>query len=196
MIINAVKTTGNEIALQDEKAILYHLMGMLKNEISAAERRLKTEESGNKIAYLQGKCAGYMRLSMIMNECCGISSEDIKEYPAFIQLKEIEKEDMWDMQTIEYKDLEHWYGKLRALQHTAAWTAINTAIDAKITQKKNYLYFSADKSRDLYFARGWHIIITAFSEWIEEIEQRYTVETEKREKERKECLPFDEFETA
>lgn len=50
-----------------ENEFLDFVISNLKAQVKTDEALLKVEESGNKIAFLQGFCSGYKRLEKILN---------------------------------------------------------------------------------------------------------------------------------
>ena len=62
-----------------ENEFLGFVISNLKAEVKTDEALLKVEESGNKIAFLQGFCNGFKRLEKILNGI--ITIENVSDCP-------------------------------------------------------------------------------------------------------------------
>lgn len=160
------------------------LIFYINHEVKVLEAQLQTEESGTKIAIIQGKLAGYNSMISILNE---IENTDFK---SITQSEEI---------PCKYNDeLKRWYCessnfdlvlKLH-LMFTDVFETLaefNQLGQKKVDDKKDFLFYRAEKGRDLHFVKGWFFMFNILNDWNEAIQNQY----EYLSKKNRENLPFD-----
>lgn len=154
-------------------------------EIRMAIAKLEVEESGRDVARLQGNLSGYKKLISAM---C-----------AEFHLSQIEVEDngessvlLADLDDAELDVAQH---DAIELQNSEEWKAVIARIDAIIEGSKNYLLYSAEKSRDLDLKQGEYkgmMICNDFFSAIEnEVKRRRAIAEQKA---REPDLPFEDEE--
>lgn len=161
-----------------ENEFLDFIISNLKAQVKTDEALLKFEESGNKIAFLQGFCSGFKRLSKILN---GITTlENISDCPenVFYWDSEQKKYHLGE-EKLSYLDLVH----LNVLVYDFIDfydDKIKKLVDEEIEECKNLLFFNSEKGRDIFFYHGVYQAIIAPIEYANAIIEEYNIETELR----------------
>ena len=150
----------------------------LKAEVKTCEAKLKVEESGNKIAFLQGFCSGFKRLEKILNSL--IIEINVLDYPEnmFYWDSEQKKYHLGE-EKLSYSDLVH----LNALVYDFIDfydDKIKKFVDEEIEECKNLLFFNSEKGRDIFFYHGVYQAIIAPIEYANAIIEAYNIETDLR----------------
>lgn len=159
-------------------------MKVLRNEMNLTEASLQTEESGNKIAFLQGKCAGYRSLCNILAEN---GYTDYTKLTAFSEgIVKCNEENEWYTITTDFSVLLDW--NLKTLVIEEIMSEIKESFDKRIQKMKDKLFYDAEKGRDLHFVKGWYFIMSVFKNWCRVIQNAY----EMVKKEESQKLPFDD----
>lgn len=86
---------------------LKKFMEQLRFRMNIIENSLQTEESGNKIAFMQGNCAGFRALCAGLNEAGYGDFSDVKKSENTIFAFD-EKENTWSVTTSKYDTLLQW----------------------------------------------------------------------------------------
>lgn len=163
-----------------ENEFLDFVISNLKAQVKTYEALLKVEESGNKIAFLQGFCSGFKRLEKILN---GITTlENISDCPKnMFSYYSLEKKYHLVEDKLSYSDLVH----LNALVYDFIDfydDKIKKFVDEEIEECKNLLFFSSEKGRDIFFYHGVYQAIIAPIEYANAIIEAYNIETDLRKK--------------
>ena len=159
-----------------ENEFLDFVIFNLKAEVKTCEAKLKVEESGNKIAFLQGFCSGFKRLEKILNS---LSIEiNVSDCPKnmFYWDSEQKKYHLGE-EKLSYSDLVH----LNALVYDFIDfydDKIKKFVDEEIEECKNLLFFNSEKGRDIFFYHGVYQAIIAPIEYANAIIEAYNIETE------------------
>ena len=161
-----------------ENEFLDFVISNLKAQVKTDEALLKVEESGNKIAFLQGFCSGFKRLEKILN---GITTlENISDCPGnMFYYNSLEKKYHLVEDKLSYSDLVH----LNALVYDFIDfydDKIKKFVDEEIEECKNLLFFSSEKGRDIFFYHGVYQAIIAPIEYANAIIEAYNIETDLR----------------
>lgn len=161
-----------------ENEFLDFVISNLKAQVKTDEALLKVEESGNKIAFLQGFCSGFKRLEKILN---GITTlENISDCPENMFFYDsLEKKYYLVEDKLSYSDLVH----LNALIYDFIDfydDKIKKFVDEEIEECKNLLFFSSEKGRDIFFYHGVYQAIIAPIEYANAIIEAYNIETDLR----------------
>lgn len=161
-------------------------MKVLRKEMNKTEASLQVEESGTKIAHLQGKCAGYRSLCKILVESGYVDYTEQKETADGIM--ELDKENDWYINTSDYHVLLDWH--LKAMDVEEIMSELKKPFEQRVEKMKNKLFYEAEKGRDLHFVKGWWFIFAIFDDWCAAINSAYEVARQQKERE----LPFDDEE--
>ena len=167
-------------------------MVMLRTEMNRTEASLQTEESGTKIAFLQGKCAGYRSLCKILVESGYSDYTDARLTEELIF--ECNKENEWYCKTGDYNVLSYWH--LKAMDIEEIMSDIKKPFEKRVETMKDKLFYEAEKGRELYFVKGWYFILAIFDDWCAAINLAYEVAKKIKEHEldfgdNEERDPFD-----
>lgn len=141
---------------------LNKFMQIMRSDMNVIEATLQTEESGNKIASLQGECSGYRSLCKELESCGWPNYAERKEtmQTLFKYDSEYEK---WTCTTSNYATLLEW--ETYALDVEEALDEARGKMDKRLNDRKDWLFYRAKKGRDLYFSRGWYKRFIALGEW-------------------------------
>lgn len=157
-----------------ENEFLDFVISNLKAQVKTDEALLKVEESGNKIAFLQGFCSGFKRLEKILN---GITTlENISDCPEnMFSYDSLEKKYHLVEDKLSYSDLVH----LNALVYDFI-DFYDDKIKKSLMKKCKNLFFNSEKGRDIFFCHGVYQAIIAPIEYANAIIEAYNIETELR----------------
>lgn len=134
------------------------------------ETRLTVEESGNEIAYLQGQVSGYNILKNVIEEKTGEIA--IGEKQCIFRYNR--DEDFWFIEKdISKENIQSMYYQSQVLKDELENYGVNKEIKAYINEKKDWLFYEAEKGRDLHFCRGFNLILEMFNAWIRAIERKW-----------------------
>lgn len=150
---------------------LEKFMGVMKHHTSVIEARLQTEESGNKIAFMQGQCAGYRRFCTVVSENAGVLIPDSESIRGLIEWND--KERKWICTSKEYKNLLEW--ETYALDIEELLDSVKKQLNVEVEKMKDRLFYDSEKSRDLHWTKGWWCMVSAFSDWCVLIHEAYAV---------------------
>lgn len=161
-------------------------MKVLRKEMNKTEASLQVEESGTKIAHLQGKCAGYRSLCKILVESGYLDYTEQRE--TMDGIVELDKENEWFVNTSDYHTLLEWH--LTSMDIEEIMSEIKKPFEKRVEKMKDKLFYEAEKGRDLHFVKGWWFIFAIFDDWCAAINSAYEVARQQKERE----LPFDDEE--
>lgn len=164
---------------------LKKFMEQLRFRMNIIENSLQTEESGNKIAFMQGNCAGFRALCAGLNEAGYGDFSDVKKSENTIFAFD-EKENTWSVTTGKYDTLLQW--NCVALDVEEAMEGARKQLQEKINKKKDWLFYESQKGRDLYWIKGWWCIMSCFDDWCVKIHDAYKI----AKKDHDYSLNFDE----
>lgn len=141
--------------------ILYGQMLYVATKDQAA---LLCEESGTKIAELQGYCAGVKKFSELLQKV---------DY----NTTDVEETEPWADQDdpLPIKKLEKIVAMLDELEEDPVWELLVKYQEEEIEAKKNTLYYESEKGRDLYFIKAWHKAITQIDTWAADMKAQYEI---------------------
>ena len=171
--------------------ILERFIKHLNQEVYIRELRLQTEENGMKIAQLQGYITGTKIYKKLMDAAgfANIYTDDREEMFFSIDENGDEKCSL-NPQGIEASNIMS-----QALILMPEYKDFQKNREAKIEDAKNHLFFYSDKSRDLYWYRGWFEAITQVDDYIHALNAKFELLKQKKEqaaKQAEEELPFEE----
>lgn len=157
-------------------------MPYFNHEIKLLEAQLQTEESRTKVVIIQGKLAGFRSMIKILNDIEGFDLNAItetKEIPCKYEDKE------WVCNSMDFDTVRIFKTMFDDL--TDKITLFNQMGEKKIEDKKNHLFYCAEKGRDLHFVKGWYFAFNIMNEWQQAVSDRYNLLSNEKKQE----LPFE-----
>lgn len=164
---------------------LIKFMSALRFRMNQIENSLQTEESGNKIAFMQGNCSGFRNLCGALVDAGFGDYSTIKASEGTI-FNFDEKENTWSIATSEYSVLLDW--DLAAMDVEEVIEGARKQFDDRINKRKDWLFYNSKKGRDLYWTKGWWCIMSCFDDWCAKIHDAYKI----AKKEHDYSLNFDD----
>lgn len=173
----------DEMKKVETPEIILTLIQQLNFEAGMKERLLQQEESGNKIANLQGFLSGVRAYKQAMRDSGYILDEEfdgtekrlipfLDDGVCIIELPELRKVNL----DIDEATISDEYDEFKVF-----W-------DNAIDKQKDWLFYISEKGRDLHFVKGWYEAMR----WVDETIEQLKVELEFAEKAAAESLPFDD----
>lgn len=173
----------DEMKKVETPEIILTLIQQLNFEAGMKERLLQQEESGNKIANLQGFLSGVRAYKQAMRDSGYILDEEfdgtekrlipfLDDGVCIIELPELRKVNL----DIDEATISDEYDGFKVF-----W-------DNAIDKQKDWLFYISEKERDLHFVKGWYEAMR----WVDETIEQLKVELEFAEKAAAESLPFDD----
>lgn len=147
-------------------------MRQLRFRMNIIENTLQTEESGNKIAFLQGNCAGFRSLIAALKEAGYDDYTDVKRADVFM-FNFDEKNHRWSVTTGKYSVLIDWNQTAYDIEEVLS--EARKPIETRINKMKDRLFYQAEKGRELYFVKGWYCILSCFEDWCVKIHDAYAI---------------------
>lgn len=165
--------------------ILLTLVQQLNCEAREAEIALQSEENGSKIAKLQGFLAGATEYKEVMIESGYVLD---RKYFGTQECKTpyILGSDF----TGSLAELRDIISDIDDLTESYIYEEFFKELRRRIERKKDDLFYSSDKGRDLYFVKGWHKAITKIGNTIGDL----CAILDEMEKGKAEMLPFGDEE--
>lgn len=160
------------------------LIPYINHEVKILEAQLQTEESGTKIAIIQGKLAGFNSMISILNEIEITDFKIIKESEK-IPCKYDSEFQKWGCLCDDFDKVLNLNIIFNSVEERLK--RFNELGENKIKQRKDWLFYTAEKGRDLHFTKGWFFAFNILNDWKEAIQKQY----EYLSKRNKENLPFD-----
>lgn len=160
--------------------LLCELMRQMAFVIKQKEARLQIEENATEIAKMQGYLAGFRKYGTIImtagfdydyrvniaTECPWVDDDKAPDYSELLQIHLMNSE----------------------LQKNETYKAMAVLLESEIDQKKDFLFYQSEKSRDMHWCKGWYQAISQVEGWIETLENSYELETKRKS----ESLPFED----
>lgn len=162
-------------------AIFLRLLEQLNSKAYEKEVLLQVEESGNKVALLQGFLAGTQKYKSLMRE--NGYTFDIKYDGTTERGNPYFEDDSCTLEIFEMRAILLDFDELAA---TNGYKKFKELLSNAIDKRKDLLFYESEKGRDLHFTKGWYAAIT----YIDELIERLTSELEDRDKVAAESLPF------
>lgn len=148
------------------------------------ESALHIEESGQKIATLQGRLKGYRKLFDLLKKE-GVNTSVKGEFIDIFPLEYDQESQRWNCGKVDYLDLMVW--EEEAKDADLILKKIRVELNELVNAKKDWLFYHSTKSRDLYFIKGWHFSMSMLSDWCVAIHDGFYKAKKKHEEE----LQFD-----
>lgn len=146
------------------------LIPYINHEMRILEAALQTEESGTKIASIQGTLAGYKSMISLLNE---IEITDFKIIKESEKLPCTYKPDMqrWVCLSDDFDTVYQLHSIFRDVEEKLK--RFNELGEEKVKQKKDWLFYEAEKGRDLHIVKGWFFAFKVLNDWKEAIDKQY-----------------------
>ena len=149
----------DEMKKVETPEIILTLIQQLNFEAGMKERLLQQEESGNKIANLQGFLSGVRAYKRAMRDSGYILDEEFdgteKRLIPFLDD---------DICTIKLPKLREVVYALNENTTSEDFEKFKKAWDEAIDKQKNWLFYISEKGRDLHFVKGWYEAM----KWVDE----------------------------
>ncbi|EMB44013.1 hypothetical protein [Treponema denticola] len=175
----------DEMRKVETPEIMLTLIQQLNFEAGMKEKLLQQEESGNKIANLQGFLSGVRAYKQAMRDSGYILDEEFSS----TERRLIPFLDN-GVGTIELPELREVVYALNEITTSEDFEKFKDVWDEAIDEQKNWLFYISEKGRDLHFVKGWYEAMKWIDETIEELQEALVL----KEKDEAESLPFDDGE--
>lgn len=163
------------------------LIPYINYEMRILEAQLQTEESGTKIARIQGKLAGYNSMISVLNEIEITDFKIIKESEK-IPCKYNDEFQKWVCECSDFDTVFQLHLLFNDVEKTLK--RFNEHGQKRVDDKKDWLFYTAEKGRDLHFTKGWFFAFNILNDWKNAIDNQYEYLSEEKRK----SLPFDDEE--
>lgn len=163
----------SEVTKGVKAASLKLFMKELRFKMNIVENTLQTEESGNKIAFLQGNCGGYRSLCAALVEAGYLDFKNNKEIPEKTIFAFDEKEHKWSVIVKDYSDLLEWESVALDIEEVIG--EARKPLESRVNKMKDRLFYEAEKGRDLHYVKGWYCILSCFDDWCAKIHEAYAI---------------------
>lgn len=164
--------------------VLNILLEMEWQTVNNAEALLQVEESGNKIARLQGICAGFRKLKSLLEE----KNIDFEISAPEQNIFELDENDNYIIGADYYgemklKMLEVYKTQAEEMLADFAEKGLGQAIQEEVEDVKNRLFFESGKGRDLFFYRGYYQSLMSVIDYANCLIREYEVKKAEKESE-------------
>ena len=152
--------------------------------VNNAEAMLQVEESGNKIARLQGICAGFRKLKSLLEEKnidFEISAPEQNIFERDENGNYIIGVDYYN--EMKLKMLEVYKTQAELMLADFAEKGLGQAIQEEVEDVKNRLFFESEKGRDLFFYRGYYQSLMSVIDYANCLIREYEVKKAEKESE-------------
>mgnify|MGYP003422171531 FL=1 len=164
--------------------VLNTLLEMEWQTVNNAEALLQVEESGNKIARLQGICAGFRKLKSLLEEKnidFEISAPEQNIFERDENGNYIIGEDYYG--EMKLKMLEVYKTQAEEMLADFAEKGLGQAIQEEEEDVKNRLFLESEKGRDLFFYRGYYQSLMSVIDYANCLIREYEVKKAEKESE-------------
>lgn len=161
--------------------ILLFMVQQLNYTAHDKEAVLQCEESGSKVANLQGFLAGVREYKTNLRN-------NGWEFDYKYDGTEERKLPCFDDEgcNLDIEELRGMVSDIDFMTDTADWKSFKDLWQGAVERKKDWLFYTSEKGRDLHFAKGWYEAMRTIDDTIEKLHT--TLEAE--EKEAAQSLPF------
>lgn len=169
-----------EVGTTPTPELLVRLMHQFNDQVAQTEARLQVEESGASIAKMQGYLAGQRKYGTLLM-AAGYD---------FDYRRDTEREQPWvdDDDRPDFDDLKYIHLQHQELTISEEYKKLQDLVQQEVEQKKDFLFYQSDKSRDMPWCKGWYSAMVQIENWLTTLENSF--ELGKRIKAQE--LPFDE----
>ena len=164
--------------------VLNTLLEMEWQTVNNAEAMLQVEESGNKIARLQGICAGFRKLKSLLEEKnidFEISAPEQNIFERDENGNYIIGVDYYN--EMKLKMLEVYKTQSELMLADFAEKGLGQAIADEVDNAKDTLFFESEKGRDLFFYRGYYQSLMSVIDYANCLIREYEVKKAEKESE-------------
>lgn len=163
--------------------VLNTLLEMEWQTVNNAEALLQVEVSGNKIARLQGICAGFRKLKSLLEE----KNIDFEISAPEQNIFELDENDNYIIGADYYgemklKMLEVYKTQAEEMLADFAEKGLGQAIQEEVEDVKNRLFFESGKGRDLFFY-GYYQSLMSVIDYANCLIREYEVKKAEKESE-------------
>lgn len=164
--------------------VLNTLLEMEWQTVNNAEALLQVEESGNKIARLQGICAGFRKLKSLLEE----KNIDFEIFAPEQNIFERDENGNYIIGVDYYNEmklkmLEVYKTQAEEMLADFAEKGLGQAIADEVDNAKDTLFFKSEKGRDLFFWRGWYQSLMSVIDYANCLIREYEVKKAEKESE-------------
>ncbi len=163
--------------------ILVFMVQQLNNTAYEKEAALQCEESGTNVARLQGYLAGVRRYKQIIRES-GYTLDAKYDDTTERKLSFFDENGC----TIKLQELRETVSDIDEMTGSTAYENFKDKWQKAVETRKDWLFYTSEKGRDLHFAKGWYEAMKEIDDTITRLHK----ELEAAEKEAAESLPFDD----
>ncbi len=153
------------------------LLGLIvldyKKSIARCMDNLETEESTNVLAQLQGELSS----CKLFLESFGNNFTSQLRYESILN----ESSDMPDFTKMRDRTISKLESQRMQLEDNVDWDLLISALDSLIEQKKDWLFYSAEKGRDLVLAHAWRDALKKHEVLRNDIKREYEFRKEQNE---------------
>ena len=171
----------DEMRAVETPEIMLTLIQQLNFEAGVKEKLLQREESGNKIANLQGFLSGVRAYKRAMKDSGYILDEEFdgteKRLIPFLDN---------GVCTIELPELREVVYTLNEITASEDFEKFKKVWDEAIDKQKDWLFYISEKGRDLHFVKGWHEAMKWVDDTIDDLHKTLAL----KEKDEAESLSF------
>ena len=164
--------------------VLNTLLEMEWQTVNNAEAMLQVEDRGNKIARLQGICAGFRKLKSLLEEKnidFEISAPEQNIFERDENGNYIIGEDYYG--EMKLKMLEVYKTQAEEMLADFAEKGLGQAIADEVDNAKDTLFFESEKGRDLFFYRGYYQSLMSVIDYANCLIREYEVKKAEKESE-------------
>lgn len=170
---------------QEEKIRIPQVMLILIQQLNYTahekEAALQCEESGSKVANLQGFLAGVRAYKKALRN--NGYTFDIKFDSTAERKLPYFSDDGCEIEIAELRDV---VSDIEEMTDSAAFKNFKDVWRKAVDSQKDWLFYNSEKGRDLHFAKGWYEAMTEIDKTIYRLQEAL----ETAQKENAECLPF------
>lgn len=163
------------------------LIPYINHEMRILEAHLQTEESGTKIAIIQGKLSGFHSMFAVLQD---IEKDDFGTVDFTAKIPCVYKDDFkqWFCENSDFDVVLGLHVIFNNVE--SSLKQFNKLAEEKIKNRKDWLFYKAEKGRDLHFTKGWFFAFNILNDWKNAIDNQYEYLSEEKRK----SLPFDDEE--
>lgn len=160
------------------------LIKQMNEQAYENEAALAVEESGAKIANLQGYLAGVRKYKDMLGDAgyeLDIKYLDTTERSLFYFDEE-------KSCNLDIAELRIAISDIEEVTDTTSWEEFKTTWQQAVDAMKDNLFYRSEKGRNLYFCKGWYNAMQQIDSYIERLKSQL----EYLEREKANSLPFDD----
>lgn len=134
--------------------------------IQDIQKNLESEESGKTIARLQGRLRGSkLFISILKQHMTSFTFSRVSQLDEDSKIIKIED--------LDDSTLRELFSQVEESKNHIGWKGMKDAILSELEKQKNYLFYDAEKGRDLDLIHGFRDAITEYSEICGRIENEH-----------------------